>query len=550
MKSELAKGKIGIRADVENSPKAVLIVGGDGKIAYCNSRVEVLFGLSTDQLIDHDFTEFLHPRKRFQESFPAQYRTYIVVNDGRLAPVRLETKKVSWNNQPANIITLNDACDLNWLENFIQAHAEVFEGIGECVTITDSDQTILFTSRSFLEASGLRKEDIIGHANNEFFTPEVLTEELKIRNRVFVDGKAWQGEVAVRYPHGRSGSGWAYVKPVFHEKGTVIGSICVMVDIRERQQPQADGKPGLVIQDQLKELHQRLGEIKIQLGSIGQALSLNTTEEPQTGHSRKGFPRMATRARLEVCCLGPLRVCSSDRQIQHWPGKRARSVFEHLVKRPGTPVNSDVLMEALWPNHDRDSAASNLRTAVHHLRKSLGQIIGDKCLPSVLFSWGSYLLNPELEWVLDVDEFEEHYAKGMQLEKEKKTDTSIMEYEQAESLYHGDYLEDNPYEEWTLSRREYLKDKYLLVLSKLANHCLSTTDYERCIIYCQKILSRDTCREDIYRLLMRCYSRLGQGNRAIQWYKTCRQTLKAELHVSPDRKIIDLYRKLLAGEEI
>ena len=88
------------------------------------------------------------------------------------------------------------------------------------------------------------------------------------------------------------------------------------------------------------------------------------------------------------------------------------------------------------------------------------------------------------------------------------------------------------------------------ILGKLADHSIETTDYESGIIYCQKILNRDRCREDAYRRLMRCYGRLGQRNRALRWYEICRQTIRTELDTDPDRETTLLYQQLLEDHPI
>ena len=151
---------------------------------------------------------------------------------------------------------------------------------------------------------------------------------------------------------------------------------------------------------------------------------------------------------------------------------------------------------------------------------------------------------------MDVDAFEYHRAAGRRLEREGRVDEAAKEYELAVELYLGDYLEEDPYEEWTLLRREALKDTYLAILSKLAERSMKEEDYESGIIYCQKTLARDSCREDSYRQLMRCYSRLGQRSRALCWYQFCVRTLKVELDTSPDHQTVALYHRLMKSESI
>jgi DNA-binding SARP family transcriptional activator len=255
--------------------------------------------------------------------------------------------------------------------------------------------------------------------------------------------------------------------------------------------------------------------------------------------------------RLEARCLGRFELSSEGRRIERWKSVKSKSVFQYLMTRPREPVVKDVLMETLWPDCDLQAASNNLKAAVHGLRQTLSRLLDKKeTIPYILFLQGSYLMSPEVELWVDVEQFERHWAVGRRFEKEGKPDEARREFELAESLYRGDYLEDEPYEEWTLLRREALKDTYVIILGKLADYSIEMADYEGCIVYCQKILAKDPCREDAYRRLMLCHSRLGQRNRALRWYEICRRTVQAELTTSPDRETETLYHKLLNNGQI
>jgi len=255
--------------------------------------------------------------------------------------------------------------------------------------------------------------------------------------------------------------------------------------------------------------------------------------------------------RLEVRCLGRFEVNSEWKQVERWQSVKAKSTFQYLMTRPREPIIKDVLMETLWPGCDPQSASNNLKAAIHGIRQTLSHLFDNReSFPYVHFLQGSYLMNPEVELWVDVENFEQHWIRGRHLERGGDLPKAIKEYELAEALYRGDYLEDEPYEEWTLLRREALKDNYLTILGKLADHTLETIDYESCIIYCQKILSKDPCREDAYQRLMRCYSRLGQRNRALRWYEICRRTIQTELDTTPDHETTTLHDQLIRAEPI
>jgi DNA-binding SARP family transcriptional activator len=258
-----------------------------------------------------------------------------------------------------------------------------------------------------------------------------------------------------------------------------------------------------------------------------------------------------TPTRLNICCLGHFDVRSAFGQVERWHSVKAKSVFQYLLIRPREPTVKDMLMEALWPECNPQAAANNLKVAVHQLRFTLSGLLGEKENPRpVLFSQGNYFVNPEMHLWIDAEEFEKHWTAGRRFEKEHNIPQAMREYENAEVLYLGDFLEEELYEEWTLLRREALKDIYLIILSKLANHGILVSDYESCILYAQKMLAQDKCREDAYRWLMHGYTRLGQRNRALRWYEICCQVTRSELDAVPDKRTTELYQRILKDEEI
>jgi DNA-binding SARP family transcriptional activator len=255
--------------------------------------------------------------------------------------------------------------------------------------------------------------------------------------------------------------------------------------------------------------------------------------------------------RLEINCLDGFQVSSDGVSVERWESIKARSLFQYLMTRPRKAVSKEVLMEALWPDCDPKISGNNLKAAMHGLRQTFSNLFNvEQNFPYIVFSQGTYQLNPDIILWLDVEQFEIHWEKGRRLQKEAKQAEAIHEFKLAEELYKGDYLADDVYEEWTLLRREALQDIYLNILSKIADNYLDVADYDSCIIYCLKILDKDTCREDAYQRMMRCYSRSGLRNRAIKWYEICRKAIKAELDAEPDINTSHLYHQLLNNESI
>lgn len=254
---------------------------------------------------------------------------------------------------------------------------------------------------------------------------------------------------------------------------------------------------------------------------------------------------------LQANCFGNFDVYVGYRHVEQWYSLKAKAVFKYLIAQHRHLVSRDMLMEALWQGCPPDVANSNLKTAVHSLRKTLGSVSSARSgFDYIHFVEGHYLINPEVTLLIDDEEFEKQWLRGQRHESEGDFTGAIAAYLTAESLYKGDYLEEDLYEDWTLMRREALKDTYLNILIKLATYSVQAADYENCIAFCRKILAKDSCCEEGYRHLMRSYSRLGQRNRAMQWYKVCEKTVTTELGVKSEPLTVSLHRRLINDDAI
>jgi DNA-binding SARP family transcriptional activator len=77
----------------------------------------------------------------------------------------------------------------------------------------------------------------------------------------------------------------------------------------------------------------------------------------------------------------------------------------------------------------------------------------------------------------------------------------------------------------------------------LSSMSLEAGDYTGCIIWAQKLLAQDNCREDAYRLLITSHKRLGQSNRAAYWYNLCTMTLRRELGMEPSTETQSVFNQ-------
>lgn len=285
-------------------------------------------------------------------------------------------------------------------------------------------------------------------------------------------------------------------------------------------------------------------------GAHSHAEAAGAQRPGRPAEASEASPRCA-RPTLQVRCFGRFEVIRDGQPIERWRRGKAKTLLKYLLVRR-QPVPRDVLMDLLWPDADPQNALNGLRVALYALRQALGPLddSADGTHDYVICDAGSYCLNPAAVLWVDADEFARRFDAGLRLEHDGQVVAAIRQYEQAEAVYRDDYLLEDLYEDWTLVRREELKDQYLMILTKLADACLRRGDAEGCILRCHKILQKDTCREDAYQRLMRCYHQLGQRSQALHWFDVCARTLSHELDVGPSEATLDLYQRIVTGQRL
>jgi DNA-binding SARP family transcriptional activator len=249
---------------------------------------------------------------------------------------------------------------------------------------------------------------------------------------------------------------------------------------------------------------------------------------------------------LAVHMLGAFSVTIQDLTLK-LPASRGLSIFKYLLVHHKQSLPREALMDVFWPDAEPETARNSLNVALHSLRRALGELTE---LSLILFADGGYRLAPNLQVWLDVEEFERAHIAGQRLEGRNQLTAAITEYEAAVSLYQGDFLEQNPYEEWTILDRERLRIAYLDTLDRLSQIYFEEERYSSCRTACQLILIKDACREDAHCLLMRCYSRQRQPHLALYQYQVCVEALRGELQVEPAPETTQLYNRIRRHEQV
>ncbi len=252
---------------------------------------------------------------------------------------------------------------------------------------------------------------------------------------------------------------------------------------------------------------------------------------------------------LRICCLGHFKVYVGDRLIQEneWQRRKVKSLLKYLATCRDHTATKDEVVELLWGDQTPDAARGGLRTALHLLRRALEPDSHSRFSKYVTSDQGLLSLRPEAVQSVDLDTFMRHVAAGQRAEQLGDLELARIEYEH---LTTGEFLTDDPYEEWTIPRRERVRRLFHSAQEKLARWRMDGGEHEVAVAHLQRILADDPAREDVHVLLMRCLSRSGRRREALAQYTVCRRALREELDFEPAPETQGVYDSLLSGQAI
>ena len=149
---------------------------------------------------------------------------------------------------------------------------------------------------------------------------------------------------------------------------------------------------------------------------------------------------MESRPKPRVTLLGGFAAETGRSHVPDsaWRLRKAKELVKLLALADGHRLHREQAMDALWPDRGASAAANNLNQAVHAARKALG---------AEAISLHEGLLRLEAD--IDADAFQLAAADA-------RRERTAAACERALSLYGGELLPENRYDDWASLERERL----------------------------------------------------------------------------------------------
>lgn len=243
---------------------------------------------------------------------------------------------------------------------------------------------------------------------------------------------------------------------------------------------------------------------------------------------------------LHIRLLGHFSITNQDAPPPAFLSPRLQAFLAYLLFHARTPQSRQQLAFHLWPDSTEAQAHSNLRKAIHQLRRSLPECDTFLHIDNRSVHW-----RPQVACTVDVDEF---VARRQAADQLGATDPAQQQalFAEAVALYQGDLL-PGCYDEWLLPARERLRQQWLETLERLVWVSEDRRDYATALHYANHLLRAEPLAESAYQQLMRLHALTGDRAAALQTYHTCVTVLQRELGVEPGAAIQAAHAQLLAA---
>lgn len=244
--------------------------------------------------------------------------------------------------------------------------------------------------------------------------------------------------------------------------------------------------------------------------------------------------------RLHVRVLGRFELARDGQPVQ-FAGKvqqRPLDVLKYVVAAGGEQVDSQPLIDALWPDAEGDAAKASFDAALFRLRKLLGVD------HAIRLMGGKLSLDPTLVWT-DVHAFDAAVDRAESAGRGSPPDVAAAA-SRLIAAYRGALLSDER-TPWPASPREALRARYTRTLQRLGERLEHAGHWRSAAELYRRGLEAEPLCEPFCRGLMRSLAQLGDQAEALNAYRRCRELLSIVLGVKPADDTERLHRQIAAG---
>ncbi len=273
-----------------------------------------------------------------------------------------------------------------------------------------------------------------------------------------------------------------------------------------------------------------------------------------TPEAIKSAVEQATQApELRLQTFGQFRLWRDGQAIEVWERPQAETMVKLLLvrrARGGRAVSAEELMTRLWPDDDEETGRKKLLPLISVARHTIEPDIEPRDSNFILRSANGYFfeLGGHVTW--DLLDFRTQLQTGQQAARAGQWAEAITALEQGRALYKGDFLAEDPYDDWAIDLRREISTEYRDLLICLADAYAALGRYPQAIETCEASLRKDPLLESVYRRLMRLHYCHGEKGQALKVYRDCLKLFEELFGESPTPATRQLHQAIVNDEPI
>ncbi len=248
---------------------------------------------------------------------------------------------------------------------------------------------------------------------------------------------------------------------------------------------------------------------------------------------------------IRVHTLGRFHVSVGNRQVLEVGGgmNKMWNVFKYLLINRHMSVPGEALCETFWPGVPWKKARHSLYNIIYRLRILLED--NQKESGILCIRDGLHSLRPNASLWLDADQFQEFCTEAHSMGVHDRAHAMKL-LGKALSLYQGDYLAENFYDDWVKGAQERYRAMYRKAVTYYMDLLMEQREFLEACEIANQALALEPLDEDVQLRRISALSQMGNLQEARNAYQSFASLLHQQSGVSPRRDLRDVYREIEA----
>ncbi|QBN17518.1 PAS domain S-box protein [Flavobacterium nackdongense] len=241
------------------SLNAIITIDINGIITFWNRQAEIIFGYKTEEVLGKDLSETIIPHQHI-EAHRKGMKHYLETGDGPVLnkplnltalnrnsvefPIEMSIIPINESDQVFFCAFIQDVSEKMEAENIRKIQEEKYQNVIAHMNLglleVDNNEVIKYVNQSFATISGYEINELIGKNPSELFVFGDNFDTIKNKKELRKQGTSDIYQLPIKNKRGEL-KWWAISgAPNYDNKGNVIGSIGIHLDITEQKQLEID----------------------------------------------------------------------------------------------------------------------------------------------------------------------------------------------------------------------------------------------------------------------------------------------------------------------